>query len=109
MAHNPKTSFIDSGLMVMPLVYVLELEGGRYYCGISGANLHARLATHFCGKGSRWTKLHKPVRIHSVQWGGTGVERQVTIDLCREFGPSKVRGSDWCNLLKPPPFPKRTA
>ena len=104
--HNPKSQFIDSGLFVRPLVYVLRLEGDRFYCGVSAAGLHARLATHFCGKGSRWTKLHTPVSIHSVQWGGTDVEREVTINLCKKYGPEAVRGGPWCSLDRPPPFPK---
>ena len=99
---------MNAGLHIDPLCYVLELEpaamGARpnYYVGISLCSLHSRLASHFAGRGSRWTRQHKPVKIHSIRWGGTEVERNVTIQMARVHGAAHVRGGPWCQ--SPPPI-----
>jgi type I restriction enzyme R subunit len=43
-------------------VYVLECEGGSYYIGQT-ENLEKRWQEHISGKGAKWTKSHKPIRI----------------------------------------------
>ena len=99
---------MDAGIHISPLTYVLECQpsvrGGRpnYYVGISMCGLHARLAQHFAGRGSKWTRKHKPTRIHSVRWGGTKTERELTIQLARVYGAEYVRGGPWCQ--SPPPI-----
>ena len=99
---------MDQGIHIDPLCYCLELEpsvpGGRpnYYIGISLCGLHARLAQHFAGPGSKWTRQHKPTRIHSVRWGGTQVERRLTLVMAKVFGAAHVRGGPWCQ--SPPPI-----
>ena len=50
---------MTKAITIYPAVYVLELEGGNYYVGMSH-NLSQRLAQHFSGNGAKWTKLHKP-------------------------------------------------
>ena len=98
---------MDAGIHISPLCYVLECQpsvrGGRpnYYVGISMCSLHSRLAQHFAGRGSKWTRQHKPVKIHSIRWGGTDVERRVTIQMARIHGADCVRGGPWCQ--SPPP------
>ena len=111
-------------LTVHPLVYVLECtphpqdQVPQYYVGFSQLDLHGRLATHWAGRGSRFTRQYPPVRIHSVRWGGPAVERDTTIQLAKAHGAKYVRGAQWCSgpvpahLLqeavaapKPPPPP----
>ena len=98
---------MNQGIHIKPLCYVLELEPSRpgarpnYYVGISLCSLHSRLSQHFAGRGSKWTRLHKPVKIHSVRFGGTDVERRVTIQMARIHGADCVRGGPWCQ--SPPP------
>ena len=46
-------------------MYELELEHGKKYVGITSCVLK-RMVEHKKGKGSRWTKLHKPVRLKRV-------------------------------------------
>ena len=85
------------------LVYSLVLEGGKYYVGTSN-QINLRIAAHFKGQGSRWTKLHKPLRIHSVCLGGRDVETRVTLEMMAEFGWQNVRGASWCKpVMKRPP------
>ena len=99
---------MDAGIHIRPLCYCLELEPSRpgarpnYYVGISLCSLHCRLAQHWSGRGSKWTRQHKPVKIHSIRWGGTDVERRVTIQMARVYGAAHVRGGPWCQ--SPPPI-----
>ena len=78
-------------------VYVLELEGGRWYVGYS-ADLHTRIASHFLGAGSKWTLLHKPISVHSVSPGGTMLENATTIAMMCRYGWENVRGGSYCNV-----------
>lgn len=79
------------------LVYVLELEGGNFYCGRS-TSLNIRLAQHWTGGGSKWTRLHKPIKIIKVCMGGEAMERKVTLEMMREKGWQCVRGGPWCRV-----------
>ena len=77
------------------LTYVLELEDGKYYVGKS-TNLNLRLAQHFTGDGSRWTKRYKPMRLLHVFLGD--VEREKTLFFMKTYGWQNVRGSSWCKV-----------
>ena len=41
-------------------IYVLKLQGGRYYVGKS-QDVIGRYKQHMDGKGSAWTKKYKPI------------------------------------------------
>ena len=43
-------------------VYLLECADGSYYAGIT-TDVHARLAAHQAGKGARYTRAHRPLRV----------------------------------------------
>lgn len=43
-------------------LYLLACEDGRTYAGIA-LDVHARFALHAAGKGSRFTRSNKPVKI----------------------------------------------
>lgn len=47
-------------------LYVLECEGGRLYTGIA-VDVEKRFALHVAGKGARYTRSRKPLRIMAVQ------------------------------------------
>ena len=81
--------------------YVLELEDGNYYCGIS-QHVCKRIGDHILNKGSRWTKLHKPVRVVETciimdadpkVW-----EKRRTLELMREYGWRRVRGGPFTRV-----------
>lgn len=46
----------------MNFTYILECEDGSYYTGWTN-NLEKRFAAHKNGKGAKYTRAHKPVRI----------------------------------------------
>jgi predicted GIY-YIG superfamily endonuclease len=85
------------------LVYCLVLENGKYYVGTS-AQLNQRLSSHWEGNGSRWTKIHKPIKIYSVCLGNRNTERRVTLEIMAKFGWKNVRGGPWCKpMMHRPP------
>ncbi|MDP3682949.1 MAG: GIY-YIG nuclease family protein, partial [Ignavibacteria bacterium] len=46
----------------MYYVYVLLCSDGSFYTG-STNNVEKRLRAHFAGKGAKYTKSHKPVKV----------------------------------------------
>ena len=91
------TSIIIDSISYVPLVYVLELEDACWYVGYS-STLNKRLADHFKGQGAKWTKLHKPVRLHEVVVGNKEKENEKTQELIQIYGQDKVRGGCWCRV-----------
>lgn len=48
--------------MARLFLYVLELEGGNFYVGIT-SDLSRRYEQHMTGSGAVWTSTHKPLCI----------------------------------------------
>jgi predicted GIY-YIG superfamily endonuclease len=79
-------------------LYVLELEDGCYYVGLT-SDLEHRFKQHNAGEGADWTKLHRPRRIlHTICTGtrdareAVKIEDAVTVTLMHQHGIEKVRG-----------------
>lgn len=84
-------------------VYVLRLEGGRFYVGYS-QDVSRRLRQHFTGNGAAWTKLHRPVEVVEVAAGGKADERDKTLEIMRKHGWMVTRGHAWtARTLRAPP------
>ena len=85
------------------LGYILELENDNWYVGITERGTE-RLYEHFSGLGAKWTKLHKPVRIHKVEYIGSDKnsagrwEKETTLLFMQKKGYKKVRGFTWCQI-----------
>lgn len=43
-------------------VYLLLIENGSYYCGYTN-NVEKRFEKHISGKGAKYTRAHKPIKI----------------------------------------------
>ncbi len=99
-------------------VYVLKLEGDYWAVG-STEDLTKRMADHFQGNGSAWTKKHAPVDIERIMrtqkenmWG---LEEALTVSLMVKYGHNAVRGGGWNspNDMKKPKWlkeaPERTS
>lgn len=80
-------------------VYVLELEDNCFYIGYT-SNTQDRINNHFKGKGSSWTKLHKPIKkllqLDNVE---SIIEKYVTLEYMKTYGIDKVRGFAWCQIF----------
>lgn len=79
-------------------LYVLELEDGCYYVGLT-SDLEHRFNQHVAGDGADWTKLHRPRRLlHSICTGtrdareAVKIEDAVTVALMQQHSIEKVRG-----------------
>lgn len=82
------------------IIYVLKLEGGKYYIGKS-KNLETRIADHISGNGSEWTKIYK---IESVvdtiveQTDNSFTELATTLQYMAKYGIDNVRGSSYSKV-----------
>ena len=86
-------------------VYTLELQGGNFYVGYSD-DIPKRMAEHFLGRGSHWTRLHPPIKMLEVVPGNKELEAAKTIALMCRVGWRRVRGAAWCATeLKSMPLP----
>jgi hypothetical protein len=65
-----------------------------------------RMAEHFLGRGSYWTRLHPPIKVLEVVPGNKELEAAKTIALMCRVGWRRVRGAAWCATeLKSMPLP----
>jgi len=78
------------------MIYILELEGGKYYVGKTH-NLESRLHAHFSGQGAAWTKLHRPIRV--LKTIDTDNEDACTIEMMYKYGIKSVRGGSYSQLI----------
>lgn len=91
------------------LLYVLRLEHGCWYIGMS-RNVDRRFKAHQKGK-TIWTKENKPLEIAEVRETGltsdseaATLEDELTIEYARRYGVDKVRGGGYCQ--RKPVWPK---
>lgn len=85
----------------MSKLYVLELKGGKYYVGKTD-DPSRRYEEHKSGKGSEWTKLHKPVKmLETRQIKSSEDETAVTKELMKKHGVDNVRGGAFCQRELP--------
>jgi hypothetical protein len=78
-------------------VYILRLASQKYYVGLT-VDLATRLAEHWMGKGSQWTRLYEPLEVLKTQPGNRSLEDALTIALMARFGMANVRGGRWCSI-----------
>lgn len=79
-------------------VYVLRLEGGRYYVGKSD-NVMNRYQQHLNGSGSAWTRKYKPVAlVKTFENVSSFEEDKVTKEYMSKYGIDKVRGGSYVEV-----------
>jgi predicted GIY-YIG superfamily endonuclease len=79
-------------------IYILELEGGKYYVGKTN-NTFKRFNQHTNHGGAKWTKKHPPVDLYDFHRGMKDAdENRITIQMMREFGVKNVRGGSWTKV-----------
>jgi predicted GIY-YIG superfamily endonuclease len=79
-------------------IYVLRLEGGRYYVGKTD-NLERRQQEHFNGTASAWTKKYKPVAVERIFRNASPFdEDKWTKEYMSKHGIDNVRGGAYCQI-----------
>ena len=82
-------------------IYILQLQHGCFYVGKSD-NPYKRLTQHKNGRGSAWTRLHKPIRmVKKRKMTSTLQEDQITEEWMKKKGIDKVRGGMYCQIELP--------
>ena len=80
------------------IVYVLELQGGKYYVGIT-SNLDLRYFQHIDGKGSAWTSKFHPLSIIEKRMTANPFEEDmVTKEYMAKYGIDNVRGGSYVSI-----------
>jgi predicted GIY-YIG superfamily endonuclease len=76
-------------------IYVLRLQGGRYYVGKSDDVMN-RYEQHLNGSGSAWTKKYKPISLEKTYKSVSPFEEdKVTKEYMSKYGIDKVRGGSY--------------
>ena len=79
-------------------IYVLRLEGGRYYIGKSD-NVMNRYQQHLNGNGSAWTRKYKPVSLEkTIKNVSPFEEDKITKEYMSKYGIDKVRGGSYVEV-----------
>jgi putative endonuclease len=72
-------------------LYILECEDGSFYTGIS-PDPQKRFEAHCAGKGARYTKMHRPLKILITEAIGTyalALRREYQVKLLHKPGKLK--------------------
>lgn len=76
----------------MSSIYILRLEGGKYYIGKTD-NVPKRFQEHLSGKGSAWTRKYKPVALErEIPNASPFDEDKYTKEYMAKYGINRVRG-----------------
>jgi hypothetical protein len=79
-------------------IYVLRLEGGRYYIGKSD-NVTNRYKQHLNGSGSAWTRKYKPISLErTIENASPFDEDKYTKEYMSKYGIDKVRGGSYVEV-----------
>jgi predicted GIY-YIG superfamily endonuclease len=79
-------------------IYILRLEGGKYYIGKSD-NPMSRYKEHLTGNGSAWTRQHRPVEVLKIIEGCSNFdEDKYTKEYMAKYGIDNVRGGTYVSI-----------
>ena len=79
-------------------LYVLFCEGGHYYVG-STSNVDRRVAEHERGRGSAWTRKHKPVRLVETRPVRFRTDEDALVkEYMAKKGIDEVRGGSYSQI-----------
>jgi len=82
-------------------LYVLKLQGGKYYVGKS-VDVKQRFKQHLSGRGSAWTNMYKPVSIIETRPINSSFdETNVTKEYMKKYGIENVRGGAYSMVNLP--------
>ena len=79
-------------------IYVLELQGGRYYVGKT-SHTFQRFNQHKSGSGAKWTQKHKVKDLFAFHKNMKDTdENKITIQMMKKYGVRNVRGGSWTKV-----------
>lgn len=79
-------------------IYIIRLEGGRYYIGKSD-NVMNRYQQHIDGNGSAWTRKYKPISLEKIIKNVSSFEEdKITKEYMSKYGIDKVRGGSYVEI-----------
>ena len=79
-------------------IYILRLQGGRYYIGKSD-DVPRRYQEHHEGTGSAWTKLYPPIALErTISSASPFDEDKITKEYMARYGIAKVRGGAYVSV-----------
>jgi predicted GIY-YIG superfamily endonuclease len=79
-------------------IYILKLQGGRYYIGKTD-NVSKRYEQHLNGVGSSWTNKYKPISVDKIISNASPFdEDKYTKEYMSKYGMDKVRGGSYVNV-----------
>lgn len=76
--------------------YVLLCEGNSYYVGRTSKESMARFEEHKEGKGAKWTREHKPIKLVETRRGSAFMEDAIVAEYMHRFPDATVRGGSYC-------------
>jgi len=80
-------------------IYILKCTGNKYYVGKSRDH-NIRIAQHFSGEGSSWTKMYKPLKIVSIISNCDAYdEDKYTLMYMNKYGINNVRGGTYSKIV----------
>ena len=79
-------------------IYVLKLQGGKYYVGKS-TDVIGRYQQHLIGKGSAWTNKYKPISLLECKSDVSPFEEdKVVKEYMSKYGIENVRGGTYTQV-----------
>jgi hypothetical protein len=85
-------------MLIMPSIYILKLEHGKYYIGKSKKPI-TRVTQHVNSIGCKWTKLHRPIDIIKIIPDCDDFdEDKYTKMYMAKYGIDNVRGGSYCQV-----------
>jgi predicted GIY-YIG superfamily endonuclease len=79
-------------------IYILQLQGGKYYVGKSD-NPTKRFQEHLDGNGSAWTRKYRPISIEKVIPNASSFdEDRYTKEYMMRYGINNVRGGTYVTI-----------
>jgi predicted GIY-YIG superfamily endonuclease len=79
-------------------IYILRLQGRKYYVGKSDDPMR-RYQEHLEGRGSAWTRLHRPIAVERIVSGASPFdEDKLTKEMMAKYGIENVRGGAYVSI-----------
>ena len=84
----------------MPFVYIVECSDGSFYTGWS-VDVEARVKVHNAGRGARYTRMHRPVKLvysEEFETRSGALKREAEIKkLVKKDKESLIFQNEWRN------------